>query len=104
MCSQTAKSASTHAQLLTTAINKMAPSYVAGYVGDQIAELKEQQTIASASVALLSLVSANASSNPGDFIEHVAVLRQCPPGAGVGLGSVDGVPTGTTTYVNVERH
>ena len=81
----------------------MASSKVACYVGAEIAELREQQTITQASNALLALMSANASPNPGDFIEHAAVLCQCPHCEGVGFGSDDGDPTGTTTYVDVER-
>ena len=72
------KTATKHTKLLAAAINKMASSKVACYVGDDITELREQQTITQASSALLALMSANASPNPGDFIEHAAVLCQCP--------------------------
>ena len=65
-------------KLHSLALNKMASSHVAKHVSDSITELSEQQVFTNASVGILGMLQSNASSNPADFTEHVATLRECP--------------------------
>ena len=71
------KAATKHGKLLLSVINKIASSKVATYLADDIASLEKQQAVTRACAGILSLMAANTNPNPGEFIEHVGILREC---------------------------
>ena len=77
VASSKAKAATKHGKLLLSVINKIASSKVATYLADDIASLEKQQAVTRACAGILSLMAANTNPNPGEFIEHVGILREC---------------------------